>query len=90
MITSARKLIKVFFLYSLLHWACDREMMSVVSELLNKGADISLKDEDDLTPLDYACICENEDLISLLVRLEGTVLFRWIMVQSYLIVSQVL
>lgn len=54
--------------YSLLHWACDRGDLTVVKELMERKAVFSKKDDDDLLPLDYACICEHYDIIDCLVE----------------------
>ena len=55
--------------FSILHWACDRGCMEVVECLLETDPDYPLdaKDEDMLTPLDYAFICENDDIARFLV-----------------------
>ena len=62
-----RRLFDSFF--SILHWACDRGCMDIVECLLETDPDYPLdeKDEDMLTPLDYALICEHDDIARFLV-----------------------
>ena len=52
----------------MLHWACDRGDLAVATELLNRNADLSVRDHEGMTAMDYATICENEEIIDLLVR----------------------
>lgn len=54
---------------SLLHWACDRGSMTVVKNLLDKGADVRIKDLDEMTALDNALVCEQYEIAILLVLL---------------------
>lgn len=51
----------------MLHWACDRDNMEIVTELLNHHADLNIRDNEDMSALDYATICENDEIIDLLV-----------------------
>lgn len=51
----------------MLHWACDRGDLAVATELLNRSADMSVRDHEGMTAMDYATICENEEIIDLLV-----------------------
>ena len=55
----------------MLHWACDRGNEVVVRFLLDQEVDVHVKDKEELSPLDYACICEHQTIIRLLVDLEG-------------------
>ena len=61
----------LYLRYSILHWACDRGCMEIVECLLETDPDYPLdaKDQEMLTPLDYALICENDDIARLLVTL---------------------
>ncbi len=52
---------------SLLHWAVDGGHEALVVELLKRGADVALKDSQGDTALDYAELCEYEELAALLV-----------------------
>lgn len=52
----------------MLHWACDRGDLAITTELLNRNADLSVRDHEGMTAMDYATICENEEIIDLLVR----------------------
>ena len=51
----------------MLHWACDRNDRAVVRELIDRHADLSLRDNEGMSALDYATICENEEIVDLLV-----------------------
>lgn len=51
----------------MLHWACDRNDIAVVRELIDRHADLSLRDNEGMSALDYATICENEEIVDLLV-----------------------
>lgn len=53
--------------HSLLHWACDRGSSTIVDKLVEQGADVSLKDNEGLSALDYALTCEQYDIASTLV-----------------------
>ena len=54
----------------MLHWACDRGNGVLVRFLLDQEVDVHVKDKEELSPLDYACICEHRAIIRLLVNLE--------------------
>ncbi len=41
----------------LIHWAADRGSSEIVQSLLEQGADVNLKDDDQQTALHYACSC---------------------------------
>ena len=60
-------LLALTFINRMLHWAADRGNMLVLLELLNHNASVSVRDNEQLTPLDYACICENNDIVAVLV-----------------------
>jgi len=52
--------------FTALHLACDRGHTSVVTALLQNGADTSVKDSDGLTALDLAREANQEDIVTLL------------------------
>ncbi|KAI9908813.1 hypothetical protein PsorP6_004088 [Peronosclerospora sorghi] len=52
---------------TMMHWAVDRDQMSVVEELLRRKASPNIQDADGMTPLHYAAICEHEEMAHLLV-----------------------
>ncbi|KAF5336989.1 hypothetical protein D9611_003112 [Ephemerocybe angulata] len=52
--------------YTPLHLACDRGHLEVVKLLLEKGADKSLKDPDEFTPLELAEVAGRSDIVALL------------------------
>ncbi|KAF8632601.1 hypothetical protein AX15_001806 [Amanita polypyramis BW_CC] len=54
------------FKYTPLHLAADRGNLDIVNLLLEKGADVSLKDPDDLTALELADVAGHEDIVKLL------------------------
>ena len=41
--------------------------MELVKELLKQGADMLVKDSEDMIPLDYACVCEEREIIDYMV-----------------------
>ena len=45
----------------LIHWASDRGSSSIVQLLLERGADVKLRDGDQQTALHYACSCGKLD-----------------------------
>ena len=54
--------------HSLLHWACDKGNLELVKLLLASGAELQIKDSDDLIALDYACICEEREIVDYMVE----------------------
>ncbi|KIK70886.1 hypothetical protein GYMLUDRAFT_32961 [Collybiopsis luxurians FD-317 M1] len=54
------------FGYTPLHLACDRGNADMVRLLLAKGVDISIKDPDELTPLELAQTAGHEQIVQLL------------------------
>lgn len=54
---------------SLLHWACDRGSLPIVEKLLEHGCDVHIKDQDEMTALDNALVCEQYEIATLLVLL---------------------
>ncbi|KAM5148479.1 acyl-CoA-binding domain-containing protein 6 [Mantella aurantiaca] len=52
---------------SLLHWACDRGHIELVSTLLFHNAHINMQDSEGQTPLHYAAACEFGDIADLLL-----------------------
>lgn len=56
-----------------LHWAVDGGHAALVECLLGRGADVGLKDSQGDTALDYAELCEYEEIAAVLVRLSGLV-----------------
>ncbi|KAI9913195.1 hypothetical protein PsorP6_004932 [Peronosclerospora sorghi] len=53
---------------TMMHWAVDRDQMSVVEELLRRKASPNIQDADGMTPLHYAASCEHEEMAHLLVK----------------------
>lgn len=53
---------------TMLHWAVDRDKVTVVKELLGRKASPNVQDADGMTPLHYAASCEHEEMAQLLVR----------------------
>jgi len=51
---------------SLLHLAADRGRKEICEILLTAGANPACKDDEELTPLDYAITCDHQDIIKLL------------------------
>ena len=41
----------------LIHWAADRGSGDIVQSLVERGADVNLRDDDQQTALHYACSC---------------------------------
>ena len=62
----------VFLIFSLLHLACDRGNLETVQTLFKYDVNFTMKDQDDLLPLDYACICQQYDIIEYLVFMDNT------------------
>lgn len=55
---------------NLLHWACDRGHVEMVSTLCERfGSDINVRDAFQQTPLHYAASCGYRDLTELLLKL---------------------
>ncbi|KAM4642781.1 acyl-CoA-binding domain-containing protein 6 [Discoglossus pictus] len=52
----------------LIHWACDRGHLELVSLLLFHNADINMQDAEGQTPLHYASACEFSDIVDLLLE----------------------
>jgi len=52
--------------YTALHLACDRGNLAIVKLLLNRGANQTLKDPDELTALELAETCGHEDIVGVL------------------------
>lgn len=52
---------------SLLHWAVDGGHAALVDCLLERGADVGVRDSEGDTPLDYAELCEYTELAARLV-----------------------
>ncbi len=51
-----------------IHWAIYRDRRGAAEVLLNRGADLALRDRDrDATPLDYAVVYARRELIPLLI-----------------------
>ena len=51
-----------------IHWAIYRDRRGAAEALLNRGADLALRDRDrDATPLDYAVVYARRELIPLLI-----------------------
>ena len=61
----------VFLIFSLLHLACDRGNLEIVQTLFKYDVNFTMKDQDDLLPLDYACICQQYDIIEYLSRIQN-------------------
>ncbi|OWZ20951.1 Acyl-CoA-binding protein [Phytophthora megakarya] len=53
---------------TMMHWAVDRDQMTVVEELLRRKASPNVQDADGMTPLHYAASCEHEEMAQLLVK----------------------
>ncbi len=53
---------------TLVHWAADRNHLSLARELLARKADPNLKNEDGETPLYLACMAEHKDMARLLLE----------------------
>jgi len=51
-----------------LHWAVDRHHLGIVNYLITSGAAIDIKNADGYTPLHNAIICENAEIITVLMR----------------------
>ncbi|EPQ61397.1 hypothetical protein GLOTRDRAFT_17904, partial [Gloeophyllum trabeum ATCC 11539] len=54
------------FGYTALQLACDRGNLAMVKVLLDQGADPTLKDPDDMVPMELAKIAGHEDIVKLL------------------------
>ena len=52
---------------SLLHYACEKGYLEIVQYLIEKGASIEAKDEDQKTPLHIASIWGQTDVVKYLV-----------------------
>ncbi|KAG6958866.1 hypothetical protein JG688_00010331 [Phytophthora aleatoria] len=52
---------------TMMHWAVDRDQMTVVEELLRRKASPIIQDAEGMTPLHYAASCEHEEMAQLLV-----------------------
>ncbi|KAG3012178.1 hypothetical protein PC119_g12949 [Phytophthora cactorum] len=52
---------------TMMHWAVDRDQMTVVEELLRRKASPNIQDAEGMTPLHYAASCEHEEMAQLLV-----------------------
>jgi len=50
-----------------LHYGCDRGHLSLVKELLIRGASVNLQDCEGQSALHYACNCEEDELVLLLM-----------------------
>lgn len=48
--------------------AVDRGHVALAKALIERGADVNHKDSDGLTALHYACLCENPEMIDMLVK----------------------
>lgn len=48
--------------------AVDRGHVALAEALLERGADVNHKDSDGLTALHYACLCENPEMIRMLIK----------------------
>ncbi|KAK8823463.1 hypothetical protein WA577_002383 [Blastocystis sp. JDR] len=53
---------------TLLHWACDRGSLPIVEKLLEHGCDVHIKDQDEMTALDNALVCEQYEIATLLLQ----------------------
>lgn len=54
--------------YTLLHWGAYENHMDIVRQLVQRGANVNIKDERNLTPLDYAKSQKHEDMVKFLRR----------------------
>lgn len=52
----------------LIHWAADRNATEILRFLLDKNADVNLKDSDGQTALHYASSCGNSECIEILLK----------------------
>ncbi|XP_072275906.1 acyl-CoA-binding domain-containing protein 6 [Pyxicephalus adspersus] len=52
----------------LLHWACDRGHLELVSILYYHDADLNMQDSEGQTPLHYASACEFADIVDFLLN----------------------
>lgn len=53
---------------TMMHWAVDRDQMTIVEELLRRKASPNVQDTEGMTPLHYAASCEREEMAQLLVK----------------------
>ncbi|KUF89948.1 hypothetical protein AM588_10002478 [Phytophthora nicotianae] len=51
---------------TMMHWAVDRDQMTIVEELLRRKASPNVQDAEGMTPLHYAASCEHEEMAQLL------------------------
>jgi ankyrin repeat protein len=71
-----------FFAYLALHWASTRAQKKVINLLLQKGADINLKDNGGVTPLHLATIYGLEGTIAQLVKKGADVFVHTLMYKN--------
>ncbi|KAI9333877.1 ankyrin repeat-containing domain protein [Obelidium mucronatum] len=51
-----------------LHWACDREMLDIVTLLINHGVNLDIQDQEGMTALHYAALAENREIYTSLIE----------------------